>query len=228
MAKVVCFDFDDVIAEKGAMSRFLEVFGHTFKELEYGLELLEDNKNPRKFFRTIKKAIELGRGIKYSRVEKISFFLRPTRNASRALKKLKNDGYKIVVVSINDANVIKKFLRMHKMDSLVDHIYASKIGIRNGLLTGTISGDVVRTEKCGIVPVIEKKFSAGKGDIFYVGDGMTDLPIMKKLGRGILFCPNPVAQAEVLADRKLMQMKKDGRLFLVRKKDLNSIMEFIS
>mgnify|MGYP001619103107 CR=1 FL=1 len=46
----MCFDFDDVLTNKSTVSKFMGIFGNKFKTLEYGIELLEDNKNPKKFF----------------------------------------------------------------------------------------------------------------------------------------------------------------------------------
>jgi HAD superfamily phosphoserine phosphatase-like hydrolase len=226
MAKVVCFDFDDVLTDKDAAGRFLEVFGHTFSELRFGLELFEDNKHPKKFFRTLKKVVALGKGVRYERVERIASFIKPMKNARKTLQLLKKKGFKVVIISINDENMIKKFLGRSKMDAYVDHIYAGKLGVKNGLLTGTIEGEAIRTEKVGVVAKIRTLYGA-KSEIYYVGDGMTDLPIMKKLGSGILFCPNAVTNAEVLEDRTLMKMQKDGKLFLVEDKDLAGVLEFI-
>ena len=150
------------------------------------------------------------------------------KNAKNVIKKLKKDGYKIVIVSINDEGMIKKFLKKNDIDKYVDHIYAAKLGVKNGILTGNVSGNVVETEKTGVVRKIEKLYRARKEDIIYVGDGMTDLPIMKKVGRAILFCPNALTNVEVLADKQLMKMKKDERLFLVEEKDLSKILDFVS
>lgn len=226
MPKVICFDFDDVLADKGSIRRFMQLFGHTFKELEYGIELLEDNKDPKKFFRTAKKIVMLGKGLKYSRVEKLFRLLKPNKNARKTLAGLKRRGYKIVIVSVNDVNIIGNFLKKHGMDGYIDHVYSGKLETRDGLLTGVMAGDAIRTEKVGVVREIEKRFGAKKKDIFYVGDGLTDLPIIKKVGRGVLFCPNALTTAEVFTDKTLKGMVNSGRLFLVEKKDLMNVLEF--
>lgn len=227
MTKVVCFDFDDVLADKGSVKRFMQLFGHTFKELEYGIELLEDNKNPKKFFRTAKKVVMLGKGLKYSRVEKIFKLLKPNKNARNALAALKKRGFKIVIVSVNDINIIRNFLKKNGLRGYVDHIYAGKLETQNGLLTGIMSGDAIRTEKVGVVKCIEKRFGAKKKDIFYIGDGLTDLPIIKRVGKGVLFCPNALTMAEVFTDKALKGMVDSSKLFLVKEKDLMNVLDFI-
>lgn len=227
MAKVVCFDFDDVITDKGMLRKLAFVFGPSFSELKLVLELFEDNKSPKKFFNVARKIIKLGEGVKYSKVQEVVRFLRLSKNTKKVLKKLKSDGFRVIIVSINDENIIRSFLSKNGISDCVDHIYAARLGVKNGLLTGEITGDVIRTEKVGIVSKIEKLYGVKKNDIVYIGDGLTDLPIMKKVGRGILFCPNAVTNAEVLLDRELMRMKNEGKLFLVEKRDLERILPFV-
>ena len=224
---VVCFDFDDVLTDKGALNKLAFIFGPSFAELKLALELFEDNKTPKKFFKVMRKIIKLGEGVKYSRIQDVVKFLRLSKNAKSTLKKLKSDGCKIVVVSINDENLIRNFLKKNKITEYIDHVYAARLGVRNGLLTGEISGDVIRTEKVGIVNKIEKLYNVRRNQIIYVGDGLTDIPIIKKVGRGILFCPNPVTNAEVLTDKQLQKMKKADRLFLVKDRNLENILPFI-
>jgi phosphoserine phosphatase len=149
------------------------------------------------------------------------------KNAKNVLKELKKRGYVVSIVSINDENLINIFLKKNKIHNYIDYVYASRFVVKDGVLTGDITGDTVRTEKTGVIKNIEKRYKAKSKDIIYIGDGLTDLPIMKLVGKGILFCPSLVTQAEVLSDRKLKKMKDDGRLFLVKEKDMNNVMKFI-
>ncbi|MCX6816220.1 MAG: HAD-IB family phosphatase [Candidatus Aenigmarchaeota archaeon] len=226
--EVICFDFDDVITNRSSFIRIASLVGKTTKKVKIGLRLLEDNENPKEFYKAIKDGVSLGKGVKYSNVQRIAYFIRLTKNAKKTLKKLKENGHKIVIISTNDVKLIKKFIKRKKIDKYIDHIYASRLGVRNGRLTGKIYGDVIKTEKLGALREIKNRYGKDPKDIVYVADGLTDLPIMKRVGKGILFCPNPIANAEVLVDRQLMQMKREGRLFLVEDKDLSKILEFVS
>jgi HAD superfamily phosphoserine phosphatase-like hydrolase len=228
MPKIVCFDFDDVLTDRSTVSKLGKLFGHKLQELKLKAEILEDNRNPKKFFRDVREALKLAKGIPYEYVEKVYAFVKLNKNAKDTLRKLNDGGYRIVIVSTNDEGLIRNFLKKNSIDKYIDRVYAAKVGVSKGLLTGEVFGDVIETEKVGIVKKIEKNYKIKRDDITYIGDGMTDLPIMKKVGRGILFCPNPVTNAEVLSDRHLMKMKGEGRLFLVEEKDLSKILEFIS
>jgi phosphoserine phosphatase len=143
------------------------------------------------------------------------------------MKKLKMLDYKIVIVSANDERFIKKYLKKHRIEKYVDHIYAARLGIKNGILTGKIFGDVIKTEKVGVVSKIEKLYKAKKKDIIYIGDGLTDLPIIKRVGIGILFCPNELTKAEVFTNKILKDKIERNDLFLVEERNLNEIMKFI-
>lgn len=129
-----------------------------------------------------------------------------------------------MIVSINDERIIRKFLEKHRLEKYVSNVYASRLGVKDGRLTGMISGDVIKTEKQGIVKKMRKLY--GKKEIVYVGDGLTDIPILKKANKGILFCPNELTKAEVFADKNLMK-KEGNRLFLVEKRDLREVLRFV-
>ena len=131
------------------------------------------------------------------------------KGAEQTFKEIKDRGMKIVIVSINDENLIREFLRRNKIDKYADHIYAAKIEVKNGILTGRITGDVLKDEKVGVLKIIEKKYNAKKSEVIYIGDGLTDLPIIKKVGKGILFSPNAVTRAEVYTDKQLKKMEGD-------------------
>ena len=94
-------------------------------------------------------------------------------------------------------------------------------------ITGEIKGDIIKTEKVGVVKQIEKLYKVKREDITYIGDGLTDLPIMKVSGRGILFCPNALTKAEVFASKEFDRMGKDGKFFIVEKKDMREVTKLL-
>lgn len=225
--KVVCFDFDDVITRKNIAIKLLGMAGHKFRQLKLELEMLEHNRDPKKFADIIEKFAELTKGMSIDGVEKIIKLMKLRKGTKETFENIKKKGTKIVIVSINDESLIKEFLRRNSLHDYVDHIYAAKIEVKDGILTGKITGDVLKDEKIGVLKIIEKKYKANKNDIAYVGDGLTDLPIIKRVGRGILFSPNAITRAEVYTDKTLKKMESSGKLFLVENNDLRKILDFI-
>ena len=224
MKKVVCFDFDNVIVDTSLAIKLL-ILGDKFKEFTAGIEMLFHNTEPKKFFRSVKNIIRLAKGYDVDYLRKIILSIEMTSGTKETFNKLKKKGYKIVIASINDKNLIKDYLKSRGLH--VDHIYASELVVKNGKLTGEIKGDIIKTEKVGVVKQIEKLYKVKREDITYIGDGLTDLPIMKVSGRGILFCPNALTKAEVFASKEFDRMGKDGKFFIVEKKDMREVTKLL-
>ena len=225
--KIVCFDFDNVVAD-GNIPFELAKMKPEFRELGLGLEFMIDNLNPREFFKVMKRMLELGKGMEFDEIKRMILGFKIIKGTRKTFSALKKSGYKIVVVSVNDKKMIREFLEKHKLLKYIDHIYASKLGSRNNKLTGKIYGNVIRTEKTGALKEIEKMYRVKKGDLVFIGDGLTDLPMMKLAGKGILFCPNSLTKIEVFRDKVLSGKERKGELFLVEKKDLSEVLKFIS
>lgn len=225
--KVICFDYDDVIVRTNTVNRLLKLFGQRLKMLELEVEFLEDCMEPKKFFGVVKKLVQMGKGIEFDRIKKYMIRFSLNKGVESVFMTLKKRGYKIVVVSTNDERIIKEYLTKHGLDKYIDHIYASRIGVKNGIITGKVYGDVIRTEKTGVVKTIERKYHVKPANIIYVGDGMTDLPIMKLVGHSILFCPNELTKIELFNDSVLRKKEKTGKLVTVRKNDIKEILRLI-
>lgn len=225
--KVICLDFDNVIIND-SVSRFLSLVGSRMEKLKLEIDFLQDNMEPRKFFKFAKRFAEMGKGMNYDDIMGMMMKkVRLNKGVRHLLKRLKHDGHKIVIISTNDESFIRRVLKKEKLLRYVDHIYASHLVVKNGILTGEIKGDVVRTEKRGAVKKVKNLFKVKEKNIVYVGDGLTDLPIMKMVGRSVLFCPNLITKAEVLKDRILRRMEREGHLFVVHENNLMKALQFM-
>ena len=226
MHKIICLDFDDVILNNKILFK-LPFIGRKLKTLELGAEFLEGRLDPKNFNKFASGVLQELKGIHVDNVMRIMLHMRLQKGARETLEAVKKKGYKIVIISTNDETFIKKFLEKHNLLQHVSHIYAAKFGVKNGVMTGTISGDVIKTEKLGIVPKLEKLYKIKRSQMIYVGDGLTDLPIMKKIGTGILFNPNEFTKLEVFASKILRSKEKKGKLSIVNEKDLRGVLQFI-
>jgi len=226
MRKLICFDFDDVIVNNKFIFK-IPIIGHKLRTFELGAQFLEGNLDPKSFNKFMDEVLRQLQGVHIDTVMRLLLHMRLQKGARELFRKLKEGGYTIVIVSTNDEVFIRRFLEKHKLLGQVSHIYAAKFGLKNGLMTGRIYGDVIRTEKTGIVPRLEKIYKVKRKDIIYIGDGLTDLPIMKKVGCGILFNPNTLTKMEVYRDKTLKEKENSGKLFLAEGKDLRCVTEFI-
>ena len=226
MPKLICFDFDDVIVNNKMVFK-IPYIGHKLRTFELGAQYLEGNLKPKDFNKFMNEVMKQLSGVHIDHVMKLLLHMRLQKGARETLAKLKKEGYKIVIVSTNDETFIRKFLEKHKLLGYVSHIYAANFGLKNGLMTGKIDGDVIRTEKTGIIPRLEKLYKTNEQEIIYIGDGLTDLPIIKKVGYGILFNPNPLTKMEIFTNKQLKKKESAGKLFLAEGKDLRCVLEFI-
>lgn len=226
MQKLICFDFDDVIVNNKMVFK-IPIIGHKLRTFELGAQFIEGNLDPKKFSKFMDEVMKQLSGVHIDIVMKLLLHMRLQKGARETLKKLKQEGYKIIIISTNDETFIRRFLEKHNLLQYVSHIYAAKFGLKNGLMTGKITGDVIKTEKTGIISRLEKLYKVKRSQITYVGDGLTDLPVIKKVGKGILFNPNTLTKMEVFTSRDLKKKENSGRLFLAEGKDLRCILQFI-
>ncbi|MCD6558223.1 MAG: HAD family phosphatase [Candidatus Aenigmarchaeota archaeon] len=227
MYRVICFDFDDVIVDTNLCLQIGERFGNKVKELKFLIDFLLHNKKPREFSKIAHQAAKLIRGLPFKDLKKLADHLRLTPGVRETFKQLKKEGYKILIVSANDERIIQYLLKKHSLNSFVDKIFASKLVTNNGTLTGEIRGEVIRTEKVGVIHEIESMFKVTKDEINFVADGITDIPIFKKLGHGIFFCPSFATKSIIYRDRELAELEKNRKIFLVEKKNLQEVLPYI-
>ena len=226
MHKLICFDFDDVIADSKSLSR-LPFIGGRIKSIELGPEFIEGTLRPKHFKKFMDDVFKQISGINAGLVIRVLLRMKLHKGVRETLERLHNRGYKIVIISTNDEGFIRQYIAKHKLDKYVDHVYAASFEIKDGKITGKISGEVLKDEKVHIVPRLEKKYKLKRREMVYVGDGLTDLAIMKIIGRGVLFNPNVLTKAEVFASSKLRRKENKGQLFLAEGDDLRRVLEFI-
>ncbi len=224
--KVICFDFDDVVISGNFLTWIAARFGKKIDEIRIFNEYLSEKDNPEKFELTVKRLVMLGKGMRYEALKRLMLKLKITKGFENTAKELNKRGYKISIISTNDEGLIRNVLVHHKLDRYIDHIYASRLELADGKVTGKLFSDVVKTRKKGIVSRIKKKYKISENDIIYVGDGLTDIPIMKLVGTAILFRPKTEIKAHAMSDSALMEMKRSSRFFIASK--MSSILKLVA
>lgn len=92
ISRIVCFDFDDVITDSNPLYRMISFSMLNPGELKLGLELLEGNRDPKKFFRIIKELVKSGKGMRFDAIENAVLKAGLMKGAKDAFEKLKNSG----------------------------------------------------------------------------------------------------------------------------------------
>lgn len=124
MHKLICFDFDDVIVNNKMVFK-IPIIGHKLRTFKLGSQFIEGNLDPKKFNKFMDEVMKQLRGVHIDTVMKLLLRMRLQKGARETLKKLRKDGYKIVIISTNDGTFIRRFLEKHKLLQYVSHIYAA-------------------------------------------------------------------------------------------------------
>lgn len=130
--------------------------------------------------------------------------------ARRLLNTLKKLGYCTAVIS----GGFEYFGRYLQQQLDIDHLYANKLDIQAGRLTGRVSGEIIDGERKAL---LLKEIAASEGipleQVVAVGDGANDLPMLAVAGFGIAYHAKPLVRQ--VAQHNISSYGLDGILYLL-------------
>jgi phosphoserine phosphatase len=119
--------------------------------------------------------------------------LRLTSGAEALLAACKKHGVKLLLVS----GGFTFFTERLKSRLGIDYTISNSLEIRNGLLTGRLSGSVVEAEaKAAKLRSVMRELNASATQTVAIGDGANDLKMMAEAGISIAFHAKPVVRAQ--------------------------------
>ena len=136
--------------------------------------------------------------------------LQLTAGAQTFIRTLKRLGYKVAIVS----GGFVSFTDRLKASLGLDHAFANELEVRNGVLTGELTGPIVdRAAKAQLLTELAAVEDIDVEQVVAVGDGANDLDMLAAAGLGVAFCAKQVVREA--ADATLSTPHLDAVLFLL-------------
>ncbi len=100
----------------------------------------------------------------------------------------------------------------------IDYVYANRLEILNGKVTGKVMGKIVDgTRKAELLEQLVRKEGISMKQVIAVGDGANDLPMLSRAGLGIAFRAKPIVRKS--AEQSISAQGLDGILYLMGYRD---------
>ena len=114
-----------------------------------------------------------------------------TPGARTFVRTLRRLGYRVAIIS----GGFTHFTDHLRAELGLDHAYANRLEVVDGVLTGRVDGDVVDAErKATLLRRIAAEEGVPEEQTVAVGDGANDLPMLQAAGLGIAFNAKPVVR----------------------------------
>ncbi len=143
------------------------------------------------FKQALKERVQLLRGLPVEVLDSIVENLDVTAGAEELITALKALGYKIALISGGFTQFVEKI----KEKLGIDYVYANKLVIKDGKLTGEVVEPIIDAErKAELMKEIAEKENLLMEQVVAVGDGANDRFMLQNSGLGIALYPKAVLQ----------------------------------
>ena len=143
------------------------------------------------FKQALKERVHLLKGLPVGVLDSIVENLDVTAGAEELITALKALGYKIALISGGFTQFVEKI----KEKLGIDYVYANKLVIKDGKLTGEVVEPIIDAErKAELMKEIAEKENLLMEQVVAVGDGANDRFMLQNSGLGIALYPKAVLQ----------------------------------
>ena len=158
----------------------------------------------------LEQRVALLQGTPVSAVDRVITQMVLTPGAKTFVRTLRRLGYRIAIISGGFTHFTDHLAT--QLD--LDHAYANRLEIVDGVITGRIEGDIVDAKaKAELLESIAEIEGVPLEQTVAVGDGANDLPMLQKAGLGIAFNAKPVLRG--VADTTVNVPYLDYILFML-------------
>lgn len=166
------------------------------------------------FAQSLSQRVALLAGLDESVLAHVAETLPLMEGAARVTRTLKRLGYKIGIIS----GGFEYFGRHLQQRLGVDYMFANRLEIVDGKLTGQVQGPIIDgPRKAEILREIATTEGLSLEQTIAVGDGANDILMLSVAGMGVAFHAKPLVREQ--AGRAISNLGLDGLLFLIGIRD---------
>ena len=205
--RLIVFDMDSTLIRE-------EVIDELAKEAGVGDQVVEITEAAMRgeldFRQSLKKRVSLLEGLPENVLEKVAARLHLNDGADRLISQLRQLGFKTAILS-GGFDYFGNYLQ-EKLG--IDYVYANKLEIVDGKLTGRVLGEIVDADrKAALMEQLAKEQGLTLQQTIAVGDGANDLKMLSIAGMGVAFHAKPLVRES--ADYALTNLGLDAILYLM-------------
>jgi phosphoserine phosphatase len=162
------------------------------------------------FRESFRQRAALLKGLPESALKQVAERAELNEGAHRLIRALKLFGYKTAILSGGF-----QYVGDHLQRELgIDYVFANRLVIRDGLMTGEVDGGIVDAErKAELLLEIARQEGISRQQTIAIGDGANDLPMLSAAGLGIAYHAKPLVRES--ASHAISNFGLDSVLYLL-------------
>ena len=187
MIELVVFDLDNVIINGEAIDEIAKLVNVQEEVAEITKQAMNGDLE---FEIALKKRVKLLKGASVEEIKKLSSEMELMKGAKETIETLKDEGYGIAIIS-GSFDLITDSLK-DKID--FDHIFTNTLVEKDGILTGEVTGPLVKGSKLDILSELINEKNISLENCVAVGDGANDISMIEAAKYGIAFNARPLVK----------------------------------
>jgi phosphoserine phosphatase len=186
--RLVAFDMDSTLIDAEVIDELAKVHG-------VGAEVSAITERAMRgelvFRQSFQARAALLKGLPEAALKQVAESVALNDGAHRLIRALKLFGYKTAILSGGF-----QYVGEHLQRELgIDYVYANRLMIRNGVMTGEVDGPIVDAErKAELLLEIARREGISRQQTIAIGDGANDLPMLSVAGLGIAYHAKPLVK----------------------------------